>query len=39
MKMIKINNIFEIFEKYIKNKADWKVQLGMPLKMCNNQGQ
>ena len=27
--------IFEIFEKYIKNKADWKVQLGMPLKMCN----
>ena len=24
--------------KYIENKADWKVQFEMPLKMCNNRG-
>ena len=37
--MIKINQFFEIFEKYIENKDDWKVQLGMPLKMFNYRGQ
>ena len=36
-KMIKIN--IEIFEKYIENKADWKVQIGMHLTMCINHGQ
>ena len=29
---------FEIFAKYIENKADWRVQWGMLLKMCNNRG-
>ena len=28
----KVGNIL----KYIENKSDWKLQLGMPLKMCNN---
>ena len=38
-KIIKINQKFELFSKYIDNKAEWKVQLGMSLKMCNNRGQ
>ena len=37
--MIKINNFLEIFEKYIENKADWKVQISMHFKMCINWGQ
>ena len=29
----------EICWKYNENKADWRVQWGMPLKMCNKPGQ
>ena len=35
--IIKINQKLEIFLKYIENKADLKLQLGMSLKICNNQ--
>ena len=39
IQIMKINQKFEIFWKYSEDKSDWKVQWGIPMKMCDNWGQ
>ena len=37
-KLEKMNQKLKIFWKYIEFKADWKMQLGIPLTVCNDHG-